>query len=140
MAEHQARYTPVAHLFRTRKNVLGEQVFKASVSVIIAVFPCHSVIWVCTFIPFITGKYIQICTVQMNVMLFQAAEIPFHIVRCLCSAKKCLRSARPSLMSRYRAVCKHARIMLVIARCGQIIIPVLVMNPKHVSQFLHCVG
>ena len=104
MTENQTRDCPVAYLFRTWQDTLGEQILKASSSEFITFSTCHAMFRIVTFISFVTGEYIQISTIQPDSVFFDLGKIALHIIRCLCCTQIRLWTPRPSLVLRNASI------------------------------------
>src|SRR5699024_7443057 len=98
MAEHLALDRPVIDLFRTWKDPLFQKILEAQGTMIVAFLSCHTVQRIIAFISFVAGKYVQICAVQPDPVIFQIFKISFYIVWGLGSAKIGLGASRPPLM------------------------------------------
>ena len=93
--------------------------------------------WVGAFITFITGKHIQVGTIEVNVMFCYFSKISLYVIRSLCSTKVALWSSGPSFMSVYTSVRTHTGKFIAIAFGLFIKISVLVMNSEHKAKFFH---
>ena len=137
MAKNQTGNCPVTDLFRTWQDSMRKQIFKAFSSEFITFSSGHSMLRIIAFIAFITGEYIQICSIQLNSLFFQLRKVSFHIIRCLCRTQIRLRTACPSLMLRNGSIRKPACIIFIKTWSSQIIVSVLIMNPKQITAIMH---
>ena len=93
--------------------------------------------WICTFIAFIAGKDIEVCTVKPDSIFLQLREISFHIKRRLRCTKIALRAACPVTVPRHGSIHKTARIIFIVAWRCMVIVAVLIVNAKLIAKIMH---
>ena len=117
MTEHQASCAPVTDFLRTWKDSFWHQIIKSSCPVVVTFPSCHTMSRIIALISFVTGEHIQICSVQMNLVLFQFTKITLYIMWSLCCTQIWLLPACPSLMCRNCSVRQSAGIVFVKTFC-----------------------